>query len=234
MPRSAEPFDDEVVDSFEVGSKMAFLDNRLFLNLAAFHNKYEDIQLSVFTAYDSNGDGTNDAFFGDFTNAGAGTVNGVEVEYQWLPSRNWLINGNLAWLDAKYDEFLYAGVNIAHEQEFTNAPEFSGAVNVEYRMDLAGGGNVAARVGYSYQSEVVATTEIVRTGAQPIRQDGYGLVNAGVTWRSAGPWTLSLQGTNLTDKEYRTTGYNLNAALGVLTGFYGAPRQVALTARYDF
>lgn len=234
VPRSAEPFDDEVVDSFEVGSKMAFLDNRLFLNLAAFHNKYEDIQLSVFTAYDSNGDGTNDAFFGDFTNAGAGTVNGVEVEYQWLPSRNWLINGNLAWLDAKYDEFLYAGVNIAHEQEFTNAPEFSGAVNVEYRMDLAGGGNVAARVGYSYQSEVVATTEIVRTGAQPIRQDGYGLVNAGVTWRSAGPWTLSLQGTNLTDKEYRTTGYNLNAALGVLTGFYGAPRQVALTARYDF
>ena len=37
-----------------------------------FHNKYEDIQLSVFTSYDSNGDGVNDAFFGDFTNAGSG------------------------------------------------------------------------------------------------------------------------------------------------------------------
>ena len=47
---------------------------RLFLNLAAFHNKYEDIQLSVFTAFDSNGDGVDDAFFGDFTNAGTGTV----------------------------------------------------------------------------------------------------------------------------------------------------------------
>jgi iron complex outermembrane receptor protein len=64
VPRSGEPFDDEKVDSFEVGSKMAMLDQRLFLNLAYFHNKYEDIQLSVFTALPGGG------FFGDFTNAG--------------------------------------------------------------------------------------------------------------------------------------------------------------------
>ncbi|WP_342315252.1 TonB-dependent receptor [Lysobacter sp. FW306-1B-D06B] len=234
VPRSAEPFDDESVDSYEIGSKMAFLDQTLFLNLAAFHNKYEDIQLSVFTSYDSNGDGVNDAFFGDFTNAGSGTVEGVEVEYQWLPTKHWLISGNVAWLDAKYDEFIYAGVNIADEQEFTNAPEFSGALNVEFRTPLSNGGDISARVGYSYQDDVVATTEIVRTGALPITQDGYGLINAGVIWRLDDNWSFSLQGTNLADKEYRTTGYNLNAALGVLTGFYGAPRQYSLAVRYDF
>jgi len=234
VPRSAEPFDDESVDSYEIGTKMAFLEQTLFLNLAAFHNKYEDIQLSVFTSYDSNGDGVNDAFFGDFTNAGSGTVEGVEVEYQWLPTKHWLISGNFAWLDAKYDEFIYAGVNIADEQEFTNAPEFSGALNVEWRTPLSGGGDISARLGYSYQSEVVATTEIVRTGALPITQDGYGLVNAGVIWRLDDNWSFSLQGTNLADKEYRTTGYNLNAALGVLTGFYGAPRSYSLAVRYDF
>ena len=234
VPRSAEPFDDEVVDSFEAGAKMSFLDQRLFLNVSAFHNKYEDIQLSVFTSYDSDGNGSLDAFFGDFTNAGSGTVNGVEVEYQWLPNRNWLISGNLAWLDAKYDEFIYLGQNIADEQEFTNAPEFSGAFNVEYRTDLANGGDLSARVGYSYQDDVVATTEIVRTGALPITQDAYGLLNAGVIWNTGGAWSFSLQGTNLADKEYRTTGYNLNAALGVVTGFYGPPRQYSLTARYEF
>ena len=239
VPRSAEPFDDESVDSYEIGSKMSFLDQSMFLNLAYFHNKYEDIQLSVFTSFDSNGDGTDDSFFGDFTNAGSGTVQGVEAEYQWLPTSNWLISGNLAWLDAQFDEYLFKGVNIADQQEFTNAPEFSGALNVEYRTDLATGGNLSARVGYSYQDDVVATTEITRdpvTGAvtQPITQDAYGLVNAGVIWRSGGPWSLSLQGTNLADKQYRTTGYNINAALGVLTGFYGAPRQYTLSARYDF
>ncbi|HSM12346.1 MAG TPA: TonB-dependent receptor, partial [Lysobacter sp.] len=228
VPASGEPFDDERVDSYEIGGKMAFLDQRLFLNVAAFHNIYEDIQLSVFTQYiDANG---NPQFFGDFANAGKGTVNGAEVEYQWLPTANWLISGNLAWLDTGYDEFITAGVNVADSQRFTNAPEFSGAANVEYRTDLASGGNVSARVGYSYQSEVWPTTDL----SPAIKQDGYGLVNAGVIWKSGGPWSVSLQGSNLADKEYRTTGYNINAALGVLTGFYGAPRQYAMTVRYDF
>ncbi|MFT3668770.1 MAG: TonB-dependent receptor [Pseudoxanthomonas sp.] len=227
VPRSGEPFDDESVDSFEIGSKMSFLDQRLFLNLSAFHNKYEDIQLSVFTSYTlPNG---SQSFFGDFTNAGKGTVNGVEVEYQFLPTANWLISGNLAWLDAKYDEFFTSGVNVADSQYFTNAPEFSGALNVEYRTDLANGGNLSARIGYSYQSEVWPTTDL----SPVIKQDGYGLVNAGVIWKLDDAWSLSLQGTNLADEEYRTTGYNI-AAYGVLTGFYGPPRQYSLTARYDF
>ncbi|MFD0738003.1 TonB-dependent receptor [Lysobacter koreensis] len=236
VPRSAEPFEDEVVDSFEVGSKMAFFDQSLLLNLAYFHNQYEDIQLSVFTSFDSNGDGVDDAFFGDFTNAGKGTVQGVEVEYQWLPTRNWLLSGNLAWLDAQYDEFLTTTatrppvqIDIADSQRFTNAPEFSGAINLEYRTDLAGGGNLSARVGYSYQSEVWPTTDL----SPAIRQDGYGLVNAGVNWRVNDAWSLSLQGSNLADEEYRTTGYNI-PTLGVLTGFYGPPRQYSLTARYSF
>jgi iron complex outermembrane receptor protein len=217
---------------------MAFLDNTLYFNLAAFHNEYEDIQLSIFTGFDSDGDGVDDSFFGDFTNAGAGTIDGAEFEYQWLPSANWAISGNLAWLDAQYDDYQFKGFNIADQQEFTNAPEFSGAINLEYRTDLASGGNLSARIGYGYQSEVTATTEITRdpvTGARvdPITQDGYGLVNAGVIWRLDDAWSFSLQGSNLADEEYRTTGYVI-PALGIRTGFYGPPRQYSLTARYDF
>ena len=227
VPRSGEPFDDEQVDSYEIGSKMAFLDQRAFLNLAYFYNQYKDIQLSVFTSY-TLPDGSK-SFFGDFTNAGKGTVQGVEVEYQFLPSEHWLISGNLAWLDAEYDEFMSGGVDIADSQYFTNAPEFSGALNVEWRTALANGGDLSARVGYAYQSEVWPTTDL----SPLIRQDGYGLLNAGVTWRANDAWTFSLQGSNLTDEEYRTTGYNI-AAYGVITGFYGPPREVSLSARYDF
>ena len=227
VPRSGEPFQDESVDSYEIGTKMGLLDNTLFLNLAAFHNRYKDIQLSVFTSY-TLPNGTQ-SFFGDFTNAGRGTVNGAEVEYQWLPNANWLISGNLAWLDSKYDEFITSGVNVADSQHFTNAPKFSGAINAEWRTELANGGSFSARVGYSYQTGVWPTTDL----SKAIYQPSYGLLGAGVTWKPSAPWTLSLQGSNLTDEEYRTTGYNI-AAYGVLTGFYGPPRQYTLTARYDF
>ncbi len=241
VPRSAEPFDDEQVDSFEIGSKMSFLDQRLFLNLSAFHNKYKDMQLSVFTELPGGG------FFGDFTNAGEGTVQGIEAEYQFMPGEHFAITGNLAWLDAKYDEYLFfdptvgATVNIADEEVFTNAPKFSGTINLEWRTDV-GNGNLSARIGYSYQDDVVATTETLRQTTPPlgpfgrpaIHQDAYGLLGAGVIWNVNDRWTLSLQGSNLTDKEYLTTGYNLAQAVGVYTGFYGAPRQYSLSARYDF
>ena len=59
-------------------------------------------------------------------------------------------------------------------------------------------------------------------------------IRLSVTYRHNDAWSFSLQGTNLADEEYRTTGYNLVTALGVLTGFYGPPRQYMLTARYDF
>lgn len=227
VPRSGEPFDDETVDSYEIGSKMGFWDQRAFLNLAYFYNKYKDIQLSVFTEYTlPNGTPT---FFGDFTNAGRGHVQGVELEYQLLPTEHWMISGNLAWLDAKYDEFIDRGVNIADTQRFTNAPDFSGALNVEYRKALANGGNLSARVSYAYQSEVWPTTDL----SPLIMQPGYGLLSAGVIWQLDDAWTLSLEGSNLTDEAYRTTGYNI-AAYGVLTGFYGPPRLYSLTARYRF
>ena len=236
VPRTADPFQDEQVDSYEAGAKMGLLDNHLFLNLSAFHNNYKDIQLSIFTEYTAANN--TKAFIGDFTNAGSATVNGFEVEYQWLPTDHFVVSGNLAWLNAKFDTYLFKGVNIADQQAFTNAPDFSGAINLEYRTDLGAGGSLSARVGYSYQSDVVATTEIVRdpiTGVltKPITQDGYGLVGAGVIWSVNKAWTVSLQGSNLADKAYLTTGYVV-PAVGVRSGFYGAPRQYSLSVKYDF
>jgi iron complex outermembrane recepter protein len=234
-PISQEPYDDEQIDSIELGSKMAFLDQTLFVNAAYFYNKYEDIQLSIFSSCLI---GTVQSFCADFTNAGKATIHGLELEMQWRPGENWFISGNLATLNAQFDEYMYKGVDIADQQEMTNAPDFSGAVNVEYLQPLASGGKLSYRIGYSYQSDVVATTEITKdpiTNAVtvPITQDGYGLISAGIIWTTERSWTLSLQGSNLADKEYLTTGYVIPST-GVRTGFYGAPQLFSLSARYDF
>jgi iron complex outermembrane recepter protein len=229
VPQSANPFDDESVTSYEVGVKAGMLDQTLFLNAAVFYNDYQDIQLSVFSAYDSNGDGTDDAFFGDFTNAGAATVKGLETEFQWLPSERWSIQGNLAFLDAEYDEFITSGVNVANNQKFTNAPEMSGALSAQYNFDFLDG-TLSTRLGMSYQDKVYPTTDL----SEAIAQKDYAIYNAGAIWRSPeSPWTVSLQASNIFDKDYRTTGYNI-PVLGILTGFYGAPRTYSLSVGYQF
>ena len=236
-PATQEPYNDEQVDSFEIGSKMSLLDQRMFLNLSYFDNKYKDIQLSIATSC-LNPLGQT-IYCPVFSNAGQGKVRGLELELQYRPTAQWLISGNLARLDAKFDEFIYKGFNIADQQKFTNAPKFSGAVNVEHRTELSGGGELSLRLGYSYQSEVTATTEITRepvppfTVTQPISQAGYGLLSAGAIWKTGGAWTFSLQGSNLKDEKYLTTGY-VFPTLGVRTGFYGNPRQYSLSARYEF
>ncbi|MCB1598721.1 MAG: TonB-dependent receptor, partial [Xanthomonadales bacterium] len=226
VPASGRPFDDEQVTTWELGAKMALADGNWFLNAAYFYSDYKDIQLSIFTTIPNS---NPPAFFGDFTNAGAGTVQGIELELFGQLSDNWVVQGNLAWLDAEYDEFISAGVDVSDTQKFTNAPEFSGAISLQYIRPLESGGEIRSRVGYSYQSKVYPTTDL----SEAIAQDGYGLLSAGVIWQVDDQWKLALEGNNLTDKEYRTTGYDIGA-LGILTGFYGAPRTVSLTASYQF
>ncbi len=227
VPASCRPIDDEKVQSYELGSKMTFLDDRLMLNTAAFHNVYSNIQLSVFSSYTlPNG---SQGFFGDFTNAGKGHIDGVEEEFAWKPTEVWTFSGNFAYLHTKYTQYMTRGVNVADQQKFTNAPKWSGGLSLENTHALANGGNLTARINYTYQSLVYPETTLSPLIAQP----AYGLWNAGVIWQVSQPWTLSLQGTNLANKSYRTTGYNISS-LGIVTGFYGAPRMVTLSARYTF
>ncbi|MBN8922891.1 MAG: TonB-dependent receptor [Rhodanobacter sp. 68-29] len=227
IPSSCRPIDDEKVKSFELGSKMTFFDDRLMLNTALYRNVYSNIQLSVFTSYTQpNG---QQGFFGDFTNAGKGRIDGLEEEFAWMPSEYWTLRGSLAWMHTKYTKFMSSGVNIADKQKFTNAPKFSGGLTLEHTVPLANGGSIGARINYTYQAMVYPETTLSPLIAQP----AYGLWNAGVTWQIDQPWSLSLQGSNLANKGYRTTGYNI-AALGIVTGYYGNPRMVTLSARYQF
>jgi len=225
VPLSAKPFKDEVVTSFELGTKRAIADSAWYLNAAVFHNRYQDVQLSVFTQFiAANG---QPAFFGDFTNAGRATIQGAEFELSGNLAERTNLSAMLGFLDAKYKEFIDRGVNVASVQKLTNAPRWQASATLTQSWDLLGGA-LEGRVTGTFQDTVIPTTDL----SIDITQPAYTLWNAGLIWRAQGsPWSLALQGSNLTDKAYRTTGYNI-PALGILTGFYGAPRQYQLSATY--
>lgn len=96
-----ETFQPEFIDAYTIGMKNRFFDNRLQLNLEAFLWKYRNQQVNH-TGIDRNGNQ------GQFTeNVGKSTNKGVEVEAQFLATRNTLLSVNVQYLDAKYDDFIY-------------------------------------------------------------------------------------------------------------------------------
>lgn len=242
FPESALPFDDEVMTVAELGVKSVLANRQLVLNAAVFYGDYTDIQVSTFTSYDSNGDGTDDAFFGNFLNAGDATVQGLEVEYAYSSDSWYGLSGFLAYLDAEPNDFLDENNDgFVDTQVITNAPELTGAIR--FNVDFpAFGGLVTGSVGYSYRDDSVLTNEggtdprdpTRTTPLLPIVQEAFGLVDAWVAWLSPNAkWRFALSGKNLTDEEYLTNGYNL-PALGSIQGSYGAPRTILGTIEFRF
>lgn len=240
FPASAEPFDDEVLDVLEVGVKSILADRQLVLNTAAFYGEYTDIQVSTFTDFDSDGDGKNDAFFGNFINAGDATMQGLEVEFDFKPKAvHWFgLQGYVSWLDAEPDDFLDANDDgFVDTQVITNAPELTSALRL--KLDVpAFGGLLSAMVGGNYRDDSVLTNEggpdprNPSIALQPLSQEGYTTVDASLNWLSpGGRWGIKVNGYNLGDEEFLTNGYNI-PVLGVVTGSYGPPSTV--TAGLEF
>ena len=239
FPQSAEPFDDEILDVGELGIKSVLADGQVVLNSAIFHGLYKDIQVSTFTAFDANGDGTEESFFGNFLNAGDATMNGVEVEFDATPRAvSWFaVNGYVSYLDLEPDEFLDANHDgFVDTQVITNAPEWTGGLRFNFDFPVMRG-LLTASVGGAYRSESTLTNEggsFAGQAVQPIRQGSYTLYDAWVSWLSPdAKWRFGVNAKNLSDEAYLTNGYNI-PALGVLTGSYGAPRTVLATIEYRF
>ncbi len=84
----------------------------------------------------------------------------------------------------------------------------------------------------------MATTEVTidpvtHAWSMPITQDGYGLLGAGVIWKTGGPWTVSLQGSNLARRG--VPDHRLRDSLDWRAHrFLRQPAAVHLSARYEF
>lgn len=239
FPKSAEPFDDEVLTVGEIGTKSTLADGQVRFNTAVFYGKYSDVQVSTFTAFDANGDGVEESFFGNFLNAGSATMKGAEVEWDaGVRSIDWLaLNGYVSYLDLSPDEFLDANHDgFVDTQVITNAPKWTAALHLNFDFPVARG-LLTASVGGAYRDNSVLTNEGGSFAGQPvlpITQGAYTTYDAFVSWLSPdAKWRFGLNAKNLTDEGYITNGYNI-PALGILTGSYGAPRTVLATVEYRF
>jgi len=253
-------FDPETVDSYEIGYKASLFERRLNLAVAAFRADYKDVQIPGSQGCTVGGVPT---FCGTVTNAGQARFQGLEIEASGRLAEDFAaagdrltLAGSLGYNDAEYRRYetFIAGrgtVEVSEFREVQNTPKWTASGTVAYETPVGPGRlNLSSTVSYrskTFQFEIPNPF---------LDQPGYALLDASIVYRSEDDrWSIGLHGKNLTDKEYRTSGYtfvaanpetgelvrapngNLVPALGregTLTAFYGNPRQVFLSLGLKF
>ncbi len=230
-------FAPEFVDSFELGLRSSWMDNRVTTSLAFILSNYTDVQVPGSIGYDSTGDGNNDSFIGVTSNAGDADMTGFEFEGMALLNDNFSFSWAIGYLDAEYNVFIDAfGVNVADDRVFQNTPEWtaSGTLSYEQPLNLFGkSGTFAAITSLSYRDN----TSQFETRNEFLDQPSYTLWDLSLVWETNdGRWRAGLHGKNLSDEEYKVAGYFF-PALGLegnVTAFYGNPRTVTATVEFSF
>ena len=249
-------FEPETVDSYEIGWKASLFDRRVRFSLAAFHADYKDVQIpgSVGTVI-----GGQQTFIGVTTNAGKARIQGIEFEGSAVLAESFgasddqlSFNWALGYINADYKRFIDSrGIDVADRRNFQNTPKWTASGTLAYEVPVSSG-TLHAGTTLSYRSK----TYQFELPAPGLDQKGYALWDASLVWSSEGDrFSLGVHGKNILNKKYITSGYvflsqNLDTgaynrtpegaliptlgADGVLTAYYGNPRQVFVTAGYKF
>lgn len=251
-------FDPEKVDSYEIGWKGAALSRRLKWALAVFRADYKDVQVpgsaGCVVAGRPNFCGiTTNAGKARFKGVELETT-ATLAENMATSGDRLNFAGSLGYLDAKYIEFFTTitpgqpPVNVANSRGIQNTPKWTLSGSLDYDTP-AFGGRLNANTTLSYRSG----SQQFELNIPGLDQGSVSLWDANLVWRAPGnKFTVGLHGKNLANKKYIVSGYNfltqdpvtgqfiLNAAgnpipagglgqTGVLTAFYGNPRQVFLS-----
>jgi outer membrane receptor protein involved in Fe transport len=88
-------YDREIAQSVEAGLKMRLFENTLDANIAAFHTRFDDLQVSVFNGTTFN-----------IQNAASARSQGIEADVRWLtPLRGTQVAANVGYNDAIYRHY---------------------------------------------------------------------------------------------------------------------------------
>lgn len=235
----AKPFDAELVDEYEIGTKVRLLDGRLQLGAAAFWDDRKDMQLSVFLPVAGGSTQTV------IRNAGKVRARGLELNAQVLPFERLRISGSLGYLDADFKEYLELGVNVAKDRPVPSAPKLTANVNVDvtlWKSDATTGQLIIdcrhSDSSYQYPYSLTIDPKLGQNAhiGKPSATD---LVNMRFNIKDISIGQnlveVSLWVDNVFDEKYRMSAINFGPGFGGLAlGYHGRPRTYGMNVKYRF
>ena len=189
-------FDEEQVDSFEVGGKFQTADGSFTLNLAGYVTKIGNMQREVNTAGASG-------VVQNIVNTADATIKGIDAEARMRVSDSLVFTANLGLIDAGYDALLF---NIGSPDGITGNPDDSLGLSIPrvspitvgagfiHDWDL-GNSNILTRVNYQYRDRAAYTDDNLGW------LNDVSMLEANITWNTPiRGLALSLYGRNLLDQ----------------------------------
>jgi len=227
--RQLNPYDEETLDSFELGVKATLLDGAMQLNAAAFTYDYNDKQEQDRAV----------TFVGNIsglTNVGESEIDGWELEMHWLPTDNLSIDLGVAWLDTEITKFDQvdtansAWPNIVlmdgSGQELAQSPEWQYNGTVTYEWPVTDDLLMSVAADFSYKGD----TQGLRT---QVYSEDYVVMGARVAIMPVdGQWRAMLWSRNVTDEDYFPSAHT--GGNGPYVRNMGMPRTVGVTFNYNF
>ncbi|MBN3965489.1 TonB-dependent siderophore receptor [Pseudomonas gregormendelii] len=207
-------------DSYETGLKAAYLDGQLNASLAFFRIEQDNVAQSVGTDLNT-GDGIFEATDG-------ATTNGVELELAGELAPDWNVSAGYTYARTRdKDHQRIYGFPLA-----TSKPEHVIRTFTTYRLpgalnQVTVGGGISwqsAFYGLSYSPDVGGG----EGGETSLKQGGYTLVDLMTRYNYDDHLSFTVNANNVFDKKYLSGLGNFG------TTFYGEPRNLQLTAKYDF
>lgn len=230
--------------SYEIGTKLTF-PGVGFLNLAAFHTVYKDLQVSA--QVPTNGSLTAAIFTG---NAPEARVSGMEAEFSARLSRNFKIDGSLSWLpEARYVEFVLGpcyplqdpdnpGLGSCDQsgERLGFTPRWSGSMNLTAEAPI--GSDLKLTATASPRFETRSYRDFMNNPA--VEQKRFAKLDARIAIGAIdGGWEVALVGQNLTNEltvGFAGAGGLANTFLdpGALIMAIDPPRNLSLQGRIRF
>ena len=235
-------FEPETMDSFEIGAKSIWFDQRLTFNISAFLGKYDDIQVTKFQDIgDIDGDGLPNLQRVTL-NAANATTKGVEIELQAIPIDGLQIVGSVGLLNARYDDFIgiddVTGQNVDRSGErFLGTPDMQTHLSVQYSIpvDFDGPqwlqGWVTPRADWSYTSSIQYLGPEIPAGTQP----GFNLVHLRLSYDFLGESAqVALWTRNLLDEEWFDYAFSSSSSFGIADRWFQIGRTWGAELSYRF
>jgi outer membrane receptor for ferric coprogen and ferric-rhodotorulic acid len=202
--------------SYEAGLKAAYFDGRLNASLAFFRIEQDNLAESIGT-----NPVTNEGIYKAIDGA---TTKGVELELAGEAAEGWNLSAG----------YTYARTRDADEQRIfgfplaTSKPEHVVRTFTTYRLPGALD-QVTIGGGISWQSAFYGKIYSPTTGGDTrIKQGGYTLVDLMSRYQFNENLSFTVNANNVFDKRYLTGLGNFD------TTYYGEPRNVMLTTKWDF